>query len=100
MRKNKGLLLYGVILKVDILSDPNISRADFERTLMMEERSQLAREARRFAAMERNVEPSRESGDEARDVVRDEVPKDVDNTEVPLFSFAFLIQINIHQIFT
>ncbi|VDK82596.1 unnamed protein product [Litomosoides sigmodontis] len=56
-------------VQVDILSDPNISRADFERTLMMEERSQMAREARRFATLEKNAEPLKESGCKTSQVV-------------------------------
>ncbi|KAL3989847.1 Amino acid permease family protein [Acanthocheilonema viteae] len=72
------------VVQVDILSDPNISRADFERTLMMEERSQMAREARKFAAIEeKNTKPLKESGDKA--------PNDVDNTE-PLKKNRFCVE--------
>ncbi|EFO27972.2 hypothetical protein LOAG_00512 [Loa loa] len=69
-------------VQVDILSDPNISRSDFERTLMMEERSQMAREARRFAMMEKNSKPLMESGDKTNDV---------DNTE-PLKKNRFCVE--------
>uniref|UniRef100_A0A0R3RQL9 Amino acid permease n=1 Tax=Elaeophora elaphi TaxID=1147741 RepID=A0A0R3RQL9_9BILA len=70
-------------VQVDILSDPNISRADFERTLMMEERSQMAHEARRFALIEKNAEPLKESGSRG--------PKDVDNIE-PLKKNRFYVE--------
>ncbi|VDK88309.1 unnamed protein product [Onchocerca ochengi] len=71
------------IVQVDILSDPNISRADFERTLMMEERSQMAREARKFAMMKKNTEPLKELDDKVRN--------DVENTE-PLKKNRFYIE--------
>uniref|UniRef100_A0AAF5Q407 Amino acid permease n=4 Tax=Wuchereria bancrofti TaxID=6293 RepID=A0AAF5Q407_WUCBA len=70
-------------VQVGILSDPNISRSDFERTLMMEERSQMAREARRFTMMKRNVEPLKE--------LNNKTPNDIDNIE-PMKKNRFCIE--------
>lgn len=55
---------------------------------MMEERSQMAREARKFAVIGKDIEPLKEFDGKP--------PNDVDNTEVPLLSFTLLIHVNVH----
>ncbi|VDN07351.1 unnamed protein product [Thelazia callipaeda] len=63
------------LVQVNILSDPNISRADFERTLLMEERSQMAREARRFVAKQKSAEFLKEHVDEMLSDTKDTEPQ-------------------------